>query len=160
MGGACVSPSEVIAIVAIVAGVVGTLLGVVIGYALQQGAESRRYLREAGARLAAHALEANDHMMMSETEISGGPPADPLRPEFRSEQYLALTTVSLASSNVARAAADLGDAITEAIASQGTRDAKERQKGRDSIFLAIGAFEETVRRETASPWDRLRSKDR
>lgn len=152
--------SDVIAVVAIVAGVVGTLLGVWIGYALQQGAESRRYLREASARLAANALEAVEHMVMSEVELSGGPAADPLRPEFRSEQYLAVTTVSLASSRVATAAAELGDAVKEAITSQATSDPKERQKGRDSVFLAIRKFEKTVRQETASPWDRLRRKDR
>jgi hypothetical protein len=152
--------SDVIAVVAIVAGVLGTLLGVGIGYALQQGAESRRHLREAGAPLAANALEAVDHMMMSEVELSGGPAADPLRPEFRSEQYLAVATVSLTSAKVATAAADFGDAIKDAIASQRTGDPKERQKGRDSVFLAIREFEKTVRQETASPWDRLRRKDR
>lgn len=151
-------PSDYIAIVAIVAGVTGTLLGVVVGYALQQGAEARRHLREAGARLSAHALEANDHLIMAEVERAGGPPADPLRPEFRSERYLAITTVSLASPKLATAAAELGDIVKEAIGSQGTTDPKERQKGRDAIFIGIKAFEAAVRRETASPWDRLRAK--
>jgi hypothetical protein len=43
-----------------------------------------------------------DHMKMAEVERSGGPAADVLRPEFRSEQYHAMTTVSLASSKVPR----------------------------------------------------------
>jgi len=58
-----------------IAGIIGTLVGVWIGFALQQDAASRRNLREAGVRLAANALEAVDHMVMSEVERAGGPPA-------------------------------------------------------------------------------------
>jgi hypothetical protein len=139
-----------------IAGIIGTLVGVWLGYVLQQGAESRRQLKEAGARLAANALEAVEHMKMSEDARASGLPPEPLRPEFRSEQYLGWTTVSLVSKKVATAAADLNEVIQDAIEFQTSGNPKERQMGRDAVFLAIQAFEGTVRRETDSPWGRIK----
>jgi len=151
-----VSETAVLGLAGIVATLVGTLVGVWLGYVLQQGAESRRQLKEAGARLAANALEAVDHMTMAEVERSGGPAADPLRPEFRSEQYHAMTTVSLASAKVATAAAELNDVVQDAIGFQTSGNPNERQMGRDAVFIALRKFEATVRHETDSPWGKLK----
>ena len=134
-----------------IAGIVAALVGVWLGYVLQQSAESRRQLKQAGARLAANALEAVDHMKMAEVERSGGPAADPLRPEFRSEQYHAMTTVSLASGKVATAAAELNDVVQDAIMFQTSGNPSERQMGRDAVLIAIRKFEAMVRHETDSP---------
>ena len=139
-----------------IAGLVATLVGVWIGSTLEQRAESRRALREACAKLVALALEATDHMTMAEVERKGGPAADPLRPEYRSDQYFALAQVGLVSKKLSDAAATLGDAVKAGIAAQGDPDEDVRAKGRGDVMTAIGAFQGTVRQETATLLDRIR----
>lgn len=141
-----------------ITGTVAALVGVWLGYLLQQGAESRLQLKQVGARLAANALEAVDHMTMAEVERAGGPAADPLRPEFRSEQYIAMATVSLASAKVATATADLNDVVQDAIMFQTSHNPSERQMGRDAVIIAIRKFEAIVRDETDSPWGKLKGR--
>jgi hypothetical protein len=143
-----------------IAGIVAALVGVWLGYALQQGAESRRQLREAGAHLAANALEAVEHMKISEDARESGRPPEPLRAEYRAEQYLGWTTVSLVSSKVATAAAELNNVIQDAVEFQTSGNPKERQMARDAVFIAIRSFEATVRHETASPWGKLKRRFR
>jgi len=130
-----------------VAGLVATLGGVILGYKLQEWAESDRRLRDACAKVIALALEACDHMIMEEVARSGGPPADPLRPEYRSDQYYAIASVGLASKTLAKAAEILGDKIKEAIVAQASADAGERDEGRQMAMEAIGAFRAAVARE-------------
>jgi hypothetical protein len=142
-----------------IAGMIASLVGVGIGYSLQQRAESRRYLREACAKEIALALEATDHMIMAEVERTGGPAADPLRPEFRSDQYYALAEVGLVSKPLSEAAATLGDAVKAGISAQGSPNTGERAKGRQDVMVAIAAFEAAVKRETvAGRWQRFRGR--
>jgi hypothetical protein len=143
-----------------IAGMVAALLGVGVGYWLQQGAESRRYLRDASTQMIALALEAADHMMMAEVERSGGPPADPLRPEYRSEQYSAIARVGLVSKSLSAAAEVLGDAVKAGIVAQGSADANERAAGRKLVIDGIGTFQSAVQRETvAGRWERWRARE-
>lgn len=73
-----------------IAGIVAALVGVWFGYVLQESAESRRYLRDACAKVIALALEASTHLAMDDVEKQGGPKAPELRSEFASDQFYAL----------------------------------------------------------------------
>jgi hypothetical protein len=136
-----------------IAGLLATLVGVWLGYALQAAAESRRSLRDACAKLVALSLESADHMAMAEVERAGGPAADLLRPEFRSDQYYALAQIKLASARLSVAAASLGDAVSAGIAAQASPDDDTRAKGRGEVMTAIGAFQGEVARQTVTRWE-------
>lgn len=139
-----------------IAGIVAALIGVWLGYVLQQGAESRRYLRDACAKYVALALEAATHLAMDEVEKQGGPNAADLRPEFASDQYYAIARIRLGSRSLAEEAAKLGDAVKAGIASTASADPIERAKGRGGLMDAIGGFQTAVEQQTATRWERLR----
>lgn len=138
-----------------IAGIVAALVGVWFGYALQESAESRRYLRDACAKVVALALEASTHLAMDEVEKQGGPKAADLRSEFPSDQFYALARVKLGSQSLAEEAAKLGDAVKASIASTASADPAVRAKGRGDLMDAIGAFQTAVEEQTATRWQRL-----
>jgi hypothetical protein len=140
-----------------IAGMIASLVGVVIGFGLQQTAESRRYVREACSVLAALALEALEHMVMAENARNGGPPPDPLRPEFKRESTSVIARLALGGPDkVARAALALGQAVQSAIAAQASAVEGEREQGLQGVVSAMHTFDEVVRRETAPVWRRWR----
>ena len=128
-----------------IAGIVAALVGVWLGYVLQQGAEARRTLRAACAKYLALSLEAAAHLAMGEAEKAGGPKAPELRPDFVSDQYYATAQIVLASQPLAREAANLGDAVQAGIASSGSDDPDVRARGRATVMAAIGVFEAATR---------------
>lgn len=138
-----------------IAGIVAALVGVWLGYALQQGAEARRNLRDACAKYLALALEAASHLAMNEVEKAGGPKAPELRPDFVSDQYYATAQIVLGSQSLAGGAAALGDAVQAGIASSASTDPAVRAAGRDAVMVAIRAFETATTRETRTAWQRV-----
>jgi hypothetical protein len=136
-----------------IVGALAGLLGVWIGYWLQEKAASRRYLLDACAKVAALALEAGDHMLMAEVERSGGPGPDPLRPEFRSDSYFAAARVGIVSPTLSAAAEKLQTTVQNAIGAQGSPDPSIRAHGRQAAVDAGQLFRLTVRAETVTvPW--------
>jgi hypothetical protein len=140
------------------AGIGAALVGVWLGYALQESAESRRYLRDARAKVIALALETSTHLALDEVEEQGGPKAVELRSEFASDQFYALARVKLGSKSLADEAAKLGDAVNAGIASTASPDPTVRAKGRGDLMNAIGAFQTAVEKQTATRWERIRRK--
>jgi hypothetical protein len=139
-------------IVAGIIGVTGALAGVWMGFGLQQGAESRRYLRDGCATLSATILE---HVALFE---KFGPAArDHWRPEYEPARMEALTRVGMISRTLKVAAAQLARTAlaAEEVAAPKWRRGDVQLRYRAEVVAAIELFEAAVRHETRSLWQRI-----
>ena len=119
--------AELATVVLGVAGIAGTLVGVVLGAGLEETAAERRRMLDAYQALAALYLETATHMAYAEVERGGGPPAPPLREGIEVDSFRAMAAVGSASRRLRAASDRLAEEMQAAIAAQGSPDAGARQ---------------------------------
>ena len=135
-----------------VAGIAGTLLGVLVGSALAESATERRRKADACHEIEAIYLETATHMAYAEVERAGGANAPPLREDIEVDGYRAMAQVGAASRRLRAATDQLAGRMQAAIASQGSPDPAARQAGRDSAMDVVQAFRDLADAELAQRW--------
>jgi hypothetical protein len=140
------------------AGIAGTLVGVWLGYWLQQAADSRRRLQEACTDAIAGALEAAVMLEQIEASISEGEPVPVVRPELAREWFQALARLGLASPVVADAAANLSNALGLATSEQASAKPEDRAAARAAVMKEIEGFQIIACREMGRRLPRMRGR--
>jgi hypothetical protein len=135
-------------------GIVGAIAGSVIGFAVGEWMaserETKQLRREAAEQISTAWLESMGHLKAIDVQLSGGPPAPPIRPDFDHDAYAPMARLGIIGTpEVTKKAEAVGTLFQEAILVYFTSGsvAADRQAAMNKVMDGIRDFRDQAAKD-------------